>query len=363
MSTIAELIKAEQTQETQTDTTTQTVETSTTEVAASGDLVVNEGQEAAPNTEVQTEENISTFAVPEFTEPTVTETEVASNQTVGNWQEAIKQVDKKELAKAAGISDFALELDEYIANGGNAVDYLAAKAIDYTKVSDTDLIFEQLKSEFPDATAQQLQRLFNKKYNQSDLADEEDREDGQLMISADARKLRQAKIEQQAKFKIPEAVKKDSSPDLEQIKLEAEQAQANEYQKLKAFYESHQSTKDLMNSKRVAVKLGDKGVFNFAIDKPEVLTQLLLDGETWQKATSNAQGEPDLDKLHRIALVALNPNYELDIYNSGMAAGRKSLIEEGQNAKRPVGQQPSGVAEKGLVIKGSGTLKQHLNGN
>lgn len=362
MQTIADLIKAEQ-QEPQTNTAT-TVEASTTEVAASGDLVINETVVEAPKTEVETtEENISTFAVPEFTEPTKTETEVAANQTVGNWQEAIKQVDKKELAKAAGISDFALELNEYIANGGNAADYLAAKAIDYTKVSDADLIFEQLKSEFPDATAQQLQRLFNKKYNQSELADEEDREDGQLMISADARKLRQAKIEQQSKFKIPEQVKLDNSPDLEQIKLEAEQAQAKEYQKLKAFYESHKSTKDLMNSKRVAVKLGDKGVFNFSIDKPEVLTQLLLDGETWQKATSNAQGEPDLDKLHRIALVALNPNYELDIYNSGMAAGRKSLIEEGQNAKRPIGQQPSGVAERGLVIKGSGTLKQHLNGN
>lgn len=370
MPSIADLIKADQEQVATVETPT--TEASTTTVTPTGDLQNNAAtttETSAATTETETpagEENVSSFSIPSFTEPTTTPAAPATEETKTapnvSWQDAIKSIDKKEILKAVGVNDFALELNEYMANGGNPADYIAAKGVDWGKVSDAELIFDQLKAEYPDANGQQLQRIFNKKYNQTDLAEDEDREDGELQMKADARKIREAKIEKQKQFKMPEPIQQQQAePDLEKIKLEAEKEQAAKFEKVKAFYESHEATKNLMNSKRVAVKLGDKGSFNFNIDKPELLTQLLLDGNAWQQVTSTPQGEPDVEKLQRIALVALNPNYETDILNYGISLGRKSLVEEGQNAKRPIGQNPgSDGLSKGLVVKGSGTLKQHM---
>lgn len=318
-----------------------------------------------PDTEV--EENASTFNIPSFTQPANTEAATTETTTaaVTNWQDAIKTVDKKEVAKALGISDFAIELNEYIERGGNAADYIAAKGIDWNKVVDIDLVYEDLKSQYPDASNQQLQRLFNKKYNQGELSEEEDKEDGALLMSADARRLRQSKIEQSLKFKIPDAVQvQQPESNLEKIKLELEQAQSAQFEKIKTFYESHAATKTLNEGKRVTVKFGDKGSFNFNIDKPEVLTQLLLDGNAWNQVTSTPQGEPDVEKLQRIALYAANPNYDADIYNYAFAQGRKSLVAEGQHAHKGVTQQSmNGVSTQGTVVKSTGTVGHHLAAN
>jgi len=73
-----------------------------------------------------------------------------------------------------------------------------------------------------------------------------------------------------------------------------------------------------------------------------------LDGEKWQRAISVNPQEadpakliPDVAKLQKIALVALNPNYEKDLVNYGKSLGLKAIIEEGQNARRPVGSAPA----------------------
>lgn len=363
MPTISDLVKAEE--QIQTVEKTEIVETSTTEVSNNGELVINETQTTTiPETEKKVEENVVSVSIPEFTkQEEVTEKVDITNKIkqTDTWQDVIKSVDKKELAKAAGISDFALELNEYIQNGGNAADYIVAKGIDWNKIPDADLVIDELRKEYPDATTQQLQRLFNKKYNQTDIAEEEDREDGELLMKADARRIRQARIEQQSKFKMPESVQTQSALDLEKIKLESEKAEAEQFEKVKSYYDNHEATKNLMNSKRVAVQLGDKGSFNFNIDKPEAIMQMLLDGNTWQKVTSTAQGEPDVAKLQEIALHAANPNYNMDLVNYGIALGKKMMVEEGQNAVRPIGSQPgSDGVSKGLVIKGTGTLKQHM---
>lgn len=354
-------------------TPTPTPEPSNTTVTPTGDLqnIVPTHAPAVTPPVIEpvpiVEENASNFTIPSFTEPAIITPPADATTTapaVTNWQDAIKTVDKKELLKAAGISDFAIELNEHLQRGGKAEDYIAAKGVDYSKVGDIDLIYEDLKSQYPTANGQQLQMLFNKKYSQGELAEAEDKELGDLQMSADASRLRQSKVDTAAKFKLPDAIQiTQPESNLEKIKLEAEQAQAAQFEKVKTFYESHAATKTLMEGKRVTVKFGDKGSFNFNIDKPEVLTQLLLDGNAWNQVTSNAQGEPDVEKLQRIALYAANPNYDVDIYNYAFAQGRKSLVEEGQHAHKGVTQQSmNGVATNGTVFKSNGTVGSHLKG-
>ena len=299
----------------------------------------------APVTEVPTEqvaqpqeENVSTFNLGESVATQTTTQETTVTQPTFNWKEEIKKLDKKEVAKELGLNDFALEIDEYLAKGGSAKDYIEKKGYDWNKVSDEELVKGQLKNEYPDATTQQIDRLYNKKYTQRDEDIEEDREDGVLLMKSDARRLRDAKIAEQNSFKIPEAI-------IPQIKDEAyeqwkqmQETQPVMMEKLTQFYETHDATKNLYESKRVAISLGE-GVapFNFSLNNPEALTRMFTDGgETWSKVTSTKTGEPDVAKQHLIGLFSFDPaKYSQDIFNYGVQMGKKKLVEEGQNAQRP----------------------------
>lgn len=276
-----------------------------------------------------------------------------------NWKDLIKGVNKNEIAKEAGISDFALELDEHIARGGKPFDYLSAKGIDWNKVSDTDLAYNQLKEEYPDATATQLQRLFNKKYSQGELVDDEDREDGELQLKADSRKIRNANIEKQSQFKIPDAIVPQSVKTQQELELQQQQADQQiqqQREQIVQFYENNEATKNLMTSKRVAIDLGDMGSFNFKMDKPEYLTKAMTDSDVWGKLTSTPQGEPDVLKQQQIALFAYNPKkFAMELVNYGKSLGEQKFVEEGQNAKKPAGVLASMVEEKPTYKLGKGS--------
>lgn len=310
-----------------------------------------ETQEAATQDDINSDNEASFELGGE--QPTTTASSVVNDlNPKEDWKEILRKLDKKEVAKELGINDFALELNEHLSKGGNASDYLNAKAIDYNKVSDADMIISELKKDYPDATQQQLEKLFNKKYSQTDLADDEDKELGALQIAADARKVRQAKIAEQQAFKMPEG---QSNKDLElQIQQQLEEQQ-NKVEQTIQYYQNHEATKSLMQSKRVAVPLGDLGKFNFKIDNPDVITRAMIDGDTWQKMVSTSQGEPDVQKQQLIGLFASNPEYFCKtLVNYGKSFGERKLVEEGQNAKKPGGVAATMVEDTPTYKLGTG---------
>lgn len=342
----------------------ETVETVVTEpIVVEPEVVVTEPV-IEPVVEVAKEANESSFdltldipIVEAKVEPVVAvETKVTPQVT--SWKDAIKGIDKKEIAKALGFNDFSIEMDEHLSRGGAAEDYINAKGFDWNKVADADLVISEMKKEFPNATQAQLERLFNKKYNQTELAEEEDKEDGLLIMSADARKLREKRIEEQSKFKLPEQVITEAAKTQEEFQIQQqksiEQAQRH-HQEVIQFYENNEATKNLMSSKRVAIDLGDNGSFNFKIDKPELITQALTNAETWGKLTSTPQGEPDVLKQQLIGLFAFNPQkFAMELVNYGKSLGEEKLVSEGQNAKKPVGVLTSMVDVKPTYSIGKG---------
>ena len=108
--------------------------------------------------------------------------------------------------------------------------------------------------------------------------------------------------------------------------------------KLKQFYESHDATKALNESKRVAISLGE-GIqpFNFSLERPEMITQMWTDGgELANRLMTTKTGEPDVAKQQLIALFSFNPQkFAQDVFNYGVQTGKRKLVEEGQNAQRP----------------------------
>lgn len=258
-----------------------------------------------------------------------------------NLDDELKKVDRKEVLKKLGVNEFALELDEYLGKGGNAADYLSAKAIDYNKVTDEELVKSDLKKQYPTFNAQQIDLMFKRKYTVAEDAEDEEKEFVSMQLQADGYNSRQQKIAEQQKFKIPDTPILQKDEAYEQWKQQ-QTSNSQLMEQYRGFHESHPATKTLNESKRVTINLGE-GVapFHFNIDKPQMLVKALTDGGViLNKVTATATGEPDVAKQHLITLFSFNPEkFIQDIFKYGQSMGvRKELVEEGQNAQRPQGK-------------------------
>ena len=321
--------------------------------AESAEPVVNEEATSTVVTEpeAQVEENVTAFSMPNFgdepAEETSTEGQSSAQVQVADWREELKKSNPKDILKELGYDEFVADFAEFRKNGGDAYKFLEAKAFDWNNVSHTDLVFDELKLQYPNLTDDKIEKLYQARYKQTEFAADEDREVGLIQLEADAELVRQKRIQEQQQFRIPE-VSRPQEVDNQLQYAEQERLLAEQQQQVLQFFREHDATKSLIESKRVAIDLGDNGKFNFNIDKPENLMAVALDGEKWQRAISVNPQEadpakliPDVAKLQKIALVALNPNYEKDLVNYGKSLGLKAIIEEGQNARRPVGSAPA----------------------
>lgn len=321
--------------------------------AESAEPVVNEEATSTVVTEPesQVEENVTAFSMPNFgdepDEETSTEAQSSAQVQVTDWREELKKSNPKDILKELGYDEFVADFAEFRKNGGDAYKFLEAKAFDWNNVSHTDLVFDELKLQYPNLSDDKIEKLYQARYKQTEFAADEDREVGLIQLEADAELVRQKRIQEQQQFRIPE-VSRPQEVDNQLQYAEQERLLAEQQQQVLQFFREHDATKSLLESKRVAIDLGDNGKFNFNIDKPENLMAVALDGEKWQRAISVNPQEadpakliPDVAKLQKIALVALNPNYEKDLVNYGKSLGLKAIIEEGQNARRPVGSVPA----------------------
>jgi hypothetical protein len=218
-------------------------------------------------------------------------------------------------------------------------------------VNHQDLVLDELKLQYPHLADDKIEKLYQAKYKLSEYASEEDKEVGLIQLEADAELIRQKRIVEQKAFQIPDVARSQEAIDTQNRMAEQQEIQAQQVQQVQQalqFFKEHEATRNLMESKRVAIDLGDNGKFNFTVDKPENLMAVALDSEKWQRAIAVNPQEadpskliPDVAKLQKIALVALNPNYEKDLVNYGKSLGLKTIVEEGQNARRPVGSTPA----------------------
>ena len=288
------------------------------------------------------EKNVSSISFENFNLPG-TETPATPETPVSNWKDEIKKADLKEVLKELGIDEFAIELSEHRKNGGDPVDYLQAKFVDYNKISDEALLKADLKIQYPTLTGDQINRLYDRKYApESELQD--DVEFSKDQLQADAYKVRQAKITEQQKFKIAAPI--SQQPVNNQSQIEAEKVQ----ELMTRWYNEHDATKALMESKRVTLNLGENGSFNFDVQQPEIVTKALYDPQIWQRITATKTGEPDVVKLQKIILYAADPlRFESDLVNYGKSLALPGVVEEGRNITPDPKVIPMATENKGQV--------------
>jgi hypothetical protein len=269
-----------------------------------------------------------------------------------NWKDEIKKVDRKEALKELGLNDFAIELNDHITRGGNPADYLHARSVDYNKISDEDLIKSDLKAKYPNFTPDEISRMYNRKYGVNDTMSDEEKEDVSLEAKAQAYHIRESKIAEQQKFKVPDAIVLEKDEAYEQWKQNSEQ-NTQIIERMNQFYNSHEATKTLNENKRVTINLGD-GVkpFTFKVDKPELITKSMLDGgETYLKLALTDKGEPDVARQQLVSLFAFNPSgFIQTIFNYGKSMGVHGKVAEGQNATKPNSVLPASQPSNGQQV-------------
>ncbi len=307
-----------------------------TETTIVPDTVATE-KPAETAVEAIVESDVSNMEIPNFDEPaaTTTEEKPAAEAKPLSWKEAIKTADRKEVLKEMGVDDFTIELSEHIAKGGSAVDYLNAKSRDWNKVTDIDIMRDEFRSRYPNLNEEEIERKLTRKYLLDDV-DDDVKEDGMIDLKSDAYELRQKRIERDSKLIIPQAQQQQAPVDEAAIIAKYVESQSQNNKDYFDYVAASESTKNLLESKRVVVPIGDSGSFNFSVDKPDQLMRGVVDSRVWNKIVSNEKGEPDVAKLQQIVLFALNPKkYNNDLVSYGKSLGDNKQVEEARNAKKP----------------------------
>ena len=347
--------------------------------AEQSDVVVNnEGQldsqeQTTENAQIEQEDGVASFAMPTYgEEPSemVDEAETQDTAAPLSWKETIKKLNRKEVLKELGLKDFTIDFAEYYESGNDPYKFLEAKAFDWNKVDDISVLKHDYKAQYPTFEDSQIDRLIAKKYGFVDGGDEEDNADALLMAKADAHISRQNKIKEQQSFVIPTVDKPQevasSQGNIEQIIAQQQEVAAQEYQKVVDFYQKHEATQALSQSKRVGIDLGSEKPFYFNVEKPELVTKAITNGDFWQRITAVNPQEadptklvPDVAKLQKLVIAAMNPNYEKDIFNYGKSFGLKAIVEEGQNAKKPNGTTPTVPNDSPTMAWGRAAVKNY----
>lgn len=152
-----------------------------------------------------------------------------------DWKASLKGVDKYDILKEAGFDEFAINMMKYKEKTGDYTPYLEAKTVDYSKMTDEQLLRLDLKKNNPGLSEASLNFQFNKDFEEKYYTNRDDFEEGSVQANYGAEKLRldseekrKQFIEEQNQFKAPEPTA-DPDASRKAVELEAKQTQQRNY--------------------------------------------------------------------------------------------------------------------------------------
>lgn len=219
---------------------------------------------------------------------------------------------------------------------GDVTGYLKELTTDYSKMSAEEVMRHQLRLEYPTANDRTLDVLFKKeileKYN-LDSSDDDEAEEGKLLLEAKAEKYRQGLIEKQNEYLLPKPQEKSNQIDPE------EQKRREIGEKIVKDFSEDSYTKSILSNNTLNIGEGEDA-FSFPIDAKEVV-ELVLNGDKdgslmfdIQKTQNGIEYKP---KAQHQILVATVQKYGINFLNEYAkhykSLGGKSAIDPIENAK------------------------------
>lgn len=284
----------------------------------------------------------------------VNETEEKTKEEVGKPDELFSQLDaiSKDLSngKAETLEDFFDEYarmrdssnaqfkDDYIKNAveyynktGNLTPYLEATSVNYSEMSDEAIMRRDLEQANPTLSKGAIERLYTReivnKYSlDEDRFDEDEVELGKELLAADATKLRDKYVDEQKNFTQP-------------VKEETEETETvNQEEQLSKWTDtvsSHETTKDVLENKRILISYGDDK-FSYEVENPESLQEMTIDNNKFFDLFKNDKGDVDFDKWYRVLAYATDPEvYDSSLISHGQELGQEKVVADLKNPTAP----------------------------
>lgn len=304
------------------------------------------------------------------------EEEVRKSQTENepktevSWQEAIKDQQSEEVLKALGFDEKTIsfinelkDIDPKMVNFLNAwksgvdiKEYMSELGKDFSTMPAEDVMRHQLRLDYPKATEAQLEILYKRevadKYNLDSL-DEDEQNEGKLLLEAKADKYRDNLIQLQQEKLLPNA------PDNSEA-IRAEQERLNEIsQNLIKEFNENPYTKEVLSSNAITIGEGsDK--FSFPIDAKEI-TDLAINGDRtgelmFEKITRNGQETYVPRTQHQLLVATVNKYGEkfiTELAKHYKSLGGKAAIDPIDNARPKESRNPSKSEAEPTTLAGA----------
>jgi len=308
---------------------TEAVETKSEDVAEEPEALLNEDSskdEAAP-----AETGKITNSEELFNELDKISTELSDGKanTLEEFFEEFRRM--RDSSQTQFKDDFIKNAVEYYNKNGTLTPYLEATSVNYEELSDEQIMRRELEQNNPTLSKKALDRLYQRdivnKYNLDlDKFDEEEVELGKELLKADASKLRSKYVDEQKNFTQPPKSEEteESSVDQEEI-----------MQKWAETVTSNQTTKDVLDNKRILVEYGDDK-FSYEIENPEELKEMTLDNNKFFNLFRDESGNIDFDKWYKVLAYALDPEvYDSSLISHGQELGQEKVVSDLKNPTKP----------------------------
>jgi hypothetical protein len=282
------------------------------------------------------------------------EADVPQQQTaeelLADWKDAIKDREPEEVLEALGFDKSALdilkefsELDPKVLgfiktwkDSGDVKGYLDEVAKDYSKMPAEDVMRHQLRLEYPKASEAQLDILYKKevvdKYNLNSY-DEEEQNEGRLLLEAKAEKFRDVLVQAQQEKLLPNAPDRSAEQGAEEQKL------AEFSQTIVREFNEDPYTKEVLTKNAITIGEGNDK-FVFPVDSKAV-TELVLNGDTtgelmFEKVKRNGEETFVPKSKHQLLVATVNKYGEkfiTELAKHYKSLGSKAAIEPIDNAR------------------------------
>lgn len=280
--------------------------------------------------------------------PEVQSTEVKSEPVVSQQAETVEAApaESKRAPDYNFKDDFIKGVVEFYEKTGDLTPYLQAKTVDFTQMSDEEILRKNLREQYSDLSEKAFDRLFKQQVVDKFKLDadewgEEDSELGRELLKVEAAKVRDQYLQWQKNFQAPEP---EATPEL----LQAQEM----LQKFEQEVRSSEYTKNILEGKKLTIKTAD-GEFNYELSQPESMLDMTIDNDRFFSQFANDQGQLDYNKWYKTVAYSQNPElFEKALINYGKTLGRSEVTKEIKN--------PSNASVGEVPTEGSGDFKTGL---
>lgn len=243
-------------------------------------------------------------------------------------------------------------LNQYVKDGGKIEDFVKTQ-IDYSSMTDLDVIKSEMRLNDPDITDADIEFLLNRKYKTNEEEyDEDEVRLSKINLRKDANKARKNLSEWQSKYSIPEGKEETTS-----VK-EAEEIQAEQNRKLQQEKERWQGKVKDTVSKLEKFEFdinenGDKFTFNLSDNDRESIIETSSDLSKFWSRFMNEDGTENMEKLNKAMFI-------VDNFDKIVRAAASQYKSSGKDDVLKDIKNPDYNSESGTQESGNKSLYQQI---